>query len=188
MKIAIGVFGVPGVGKSTLCQAHALRVPEDRHVGGSSIVKAILAPHSVRDLDGWPSWRQDEVRNAAIARLTALRDDAPRALLVDGHFTLRNRATGEVGSVVTDADRAFYDAYVLVDADVDTVLRHVHGDARSRHGQAAEQIVEHLESERLEARRTSERAAVPLYAIAVSDLDARCRQLSSFVSNLAGAR
>jgi|GEM_PF-6724555 len=186
MTWAVGVFGVTGVGKSTLLDAHVERVPTDRHVGGSSVIKSIIAPHSVRDLDGWPPERQEEVRRESIRRLRAMRRDVPGRLLVAGHFSLRNRSTGELEPILTDEDHGFFDALVHLDSTAVVVLGQTSKDSRRRHAQSLEAIEEHLVYERTLAQATASLMGVPLLRISAPTIEARLRYLAAWLRKLSG--
>lgn len=184
MSLAVGVFGVSGIGKSTLLDAHVAQHPSDQHIGGSSIVKQIIAPHSTRELDSWPLERQVAVRDESIRRLRALRHDTPRVLLVAGHFTLRNRVSGELESILTAEDHAFFDALVHIDAPAEAVLAQSSGDARKRHGQTLAQVQAHLEFEREVAQQTAAHMQVPMVRIAEPSVAERCTALEAFLQAL----
>ena len=113
---AVCVGGISGVGKTTLLQQHVAGEPRDQQVTGSSVIRQIIAPDGFEALDRWPPARREQVREESIARLVAMRAACPGRLLIDGHFTLRNRGTGALESVFTPGDRGFYQALVLVDA------------------------------------------------------------------------
>lgn len=187
MSWAVGVFGIAGVGKSTLLDAHVARVLADRHVGGSSIIKAIIAPHSVRDLDAWSAERQDRVRRESIDRLRVMRRDTPGRLLVAGHFSLRNRSTGRLEPILTEDDHGFFDALVHLDSTAAAVQRQTILDPRQRHSQTLEEIEEHLVYERALAGATASLMGVPLLRIAARSIPARLRELATGLDYLSGA-
>lgn len=184
-RLAVGVFGVPGVGKSTLLTAHIARNPRDRHIVGSSIVKQVIAPHSVRDLDTWSADRQAAVRAEAIRRLEVERAATDGILLVDGHFTLRRRDTGRLHCVVTPEDRGFYGALVLLDGTPERVFAQCESDPRRRHGSSLAQVTEHLAAEREQAERTRLEMGVPVLTLRSADLTSRVSELGRFLSALA---
>lgn len=181
---ALGVFGVPGSGKSTLIQRHAQGHPHDSGRVGSSFIKAVIAPASVRDMDKWPPARREAARFEAIRRLEEAKAACEGVLLVDGHFTLRNRGTGSLELAINDADKRFYDAIVLLDADVETILRHTGHDTRSRHGQTPDAVAEHLALERQIAQRTAREMGVTHFVIDDADLDARALALAEIVDRV----
>lgn len=184
MSICIGVFGVPGIGKSTLLDAHAARQPLDHHVSGSSVVKTIITPASVLDFDSWSSGRRETVRAESIRRLASLRDATSRCLLVSGHFTLRNRTTGVIERILTKADKMFYDALVLVDSTVEQVLVQTASDDRVRHGQSAKEVSEHLVFERLTAVETEKQMGRPMHCMTTLDLKIRLGDLETFIEQV----
>ncbi len=179
---SVCIGGVPGVGKTSLLEAH-VRGHElrDRHLIGSSIVKAIIAPSSVRELDSWPAARRVAVREAAITKLRDVRRTTPGRLLVDGHFTLRNRTTRTVEPIFTPGDRAFYDALLLLDARAELVESWRSGDTRIREQESLAEIEEHLAAEREEAARLAASMGVPFLVLVVPTLSDRLRALSDFL-------
>lgn len=186
MRLAVGVFGVSGIGKSTMLDAHVAACPVDRHIGGSAVVKAIIAPHSVRDLDTWPEARRTAVRQESIRRLRTELGRTQRCLLVAGHFTLRSRATGQIESILTQKDHEFFDALVHVDGDADSVIAQVRADSRERHGQTVDLVREHLRVERVVAEETALLMGVPLLSIGGGSVAERCDALESFLRRVAG--
>ena len=182
--LAVAVFGVNGVGKSTLLAGHVASHPDDVHVVGSSVVKAVIAPASVRDLDEWPEDRRDAVRREAIERLCHIRDAAEGALLVCGHYSLRNRVDGELTDIRTEGDLGFYDAYVLLDATSDQVFAQVSADSRPRPWQTRGAISEHLEYERRLAHETVATTGRPLCVIAAPDHGRRLDEMATFLRRL----
>lgn len=184
MTVAVGVFGVTGVGKSTLLDRHVEACPWDRHVGGSSVIKALIAPASVRDFDRWPQVEQTSIRRRAIVELRRMRDRTEGALLVAGHFSLRNRASGILEPVLTDEDHDFFDALVLLDGEPHRVLEQTAGDSRPRHGQALEAVREHLAFERALAASTVARMKVPMLTITAPSIAERLRDLAEFLGGL----
>lgn len=184
-SVAVCVVGVPGVGKSTLLARYAEAHPgEARHVVGSSIVKAVIAPDSVRDLDGYPLTRQEAVRAEAIDRLRRVRDEVPGFLLVDGHITLRSRANGQLQRVFTTADETFYDAIVLLTSTPELVLSQRARDTRSREPESHDAIQEHLRAERAGAEEVCKRASLPLLLIEAEGLENRMQSMAQFLRGL----
>jgi len=184
MSLAVGVFGVTGVGKSTLLDRHVATYPADRHVGGSPVIRALIAPASVHDFDGWSDAAQARIRRKATAQLRVMRDCTRGALLVAGHFSLRNRVTGSLEAVLTEQDHGFFDALVLLDGKAPRVLSQTVKDPRPRHGQELDAIQEHLDFERTLAATTAAHMSVPVLSITTPSLDARLAELRCFLTDL----
>ena len=179
---SVCLSGVPGVGKTMLLHAHVTeREPRDRQITGSSVVKGIIAPASVRDLDTWPETKREEVREESIRRLRIQRRETAGRLLVDGHFTLRNRATGVIEPIFTPGDRAFFDAVALIEAPIEQVLAWRQGDTRDRGAETPEQITAHLDAERAEGERLAREMGVPYLIVTVISLPARLDALAAFL-------
>jgi adenylate kinase len=180
--LSVCVGGIPDAGKTTLVRAYA-RSEGSRYraVAGSDVLKDILSPLTVEDLDKWPVERRIQVREEAIMRLTRLRDGSPGRLLVDGHFTLRNRSTGVIEPVFTAADCGFFDALVLVEADGKRVHARRIADQGGRPVDPIARIEEHLSAERREAARLAERMGVPFLVVNSVRLSDQKRQLADFL-------
>jgi len=183
---AVCVGGISGVGKTTLLQRHVDREPRDQQVTGSTVIRQIIAPDGFEALDRWPSTRREQVREESIVRLVAMRGACQGRLLIDGHFTLRNRETGALEPVFTPGDCGFYQALVLVDAAAAQVLAQRMRDETRRRNETEAEIEAHLEFERVWARRLHEQMGVPLLVIADADLERRLTALRSFLAGVAG--
>jgi len=178
------VGGISGVGKTTLLQRHVLLHPCDQQITGSSVIKQIIAPAAFHELDAWPMARREQVREESIARLEHTRAACPGQLLIDGHFTLRNRQTGVLEPVFTPGDCDFYQALVLVDCTASQVTRQRAQDQARRNSKADDdtsRIEEHLEFERSWAARLRDRMDVPLLVIDHTDLERRLAALAEFL-------
>jgi adenylate kinase len=176
------VGGIGGVGKTTLLQTHVReQEPRDVQLTGSSVVRGLIAPTTVEDFDRWPEARRDEVREAAIAALRTRRGEVSGRLLIDGHFTLRHRVTGDVEPIFTGGDRAFYDALVLIEAPAKAVAAWRRGDRRARRDESIAGIAEHLATERREGEYLARSMGVPFAVIAAESMEARLRELARFL-------
>jgi adenylate kinase len=109
------------------------------------------------------------------------RKECPGRLLVDGHFTLRNRATGVIEPVFTPGDKGFYDALVLVEAPAEQVHTWRTADSRKRVVQSVEEMKEHQARERKHAEVCAKEMDVPLVIIDVVELESRVCVLSEFL-------
>jgi adenylate kinase len=183
--VSVCVGGIPDAGKTTLVRAYA-RSEGSRYraVAGSDVLKDIISPLTVEEFDKWPVERRIQVREEAITRLTRLRESSPGRLLVDGHFTLRNRSTGMLEPVFTAADCGFYSALVLVDAPGERVLARRIADQAARPVDSIARIEEHLSRERREAARLAERMGVPFLVVNTIRLSDQKRQLADFLRPL----
>lgn len=183
--LAVCVAGISGVGKSTLLKAHVGDAAgPDRQLTGSSVVKAIIAPATVQDFDGWPEAERVAVRDEAIRRLHSLRSTSPGILLIDGHFSLRNRHSGVIEPVFTPADKAFYGALVLLEATALEVLAWRQRDQRDRGPTTLQHLDEELLAERHYAGVIAREMAVPLLRISTADPHVRLSELRVFLNGL----
>lgn len=178
---AVLIAGVPGTGKTTTAIAVAAQRPATRHVTGSSVLRSVISPATLAEFDGWAPELRDAARELAIARLVADRASQNGILLVDGHFSLRDRRTHQLHSVFTDADARFYDALVLLDPAAQSVADWRHADVRQRPPEDLSTINAHLEYERNEAMRIARRLQIPFLQIASISLDTRASRISTFL-------
>lgn len=187
--LAVCVGGVSGVGKTRLLQTHVADAEYgDAQMTGSSVVKSIIAPATVRDFDTWPVAERVRVRDESIRRLLALRAATSGLLLIDGHFTLRNRVSGRVEAIFTAEDKCFYDALVLVDASPECVDEFRRADSRLREAASRAAIAEELDAERREVTRLAAEMGVPLLHIRELDLRGRVESLRRFLDHLRSSR
>lgn len=185
-KIALCIGGVPGSGKTTLLKAHAERHVHDLQVTGSDIVKKIIFPSSVHDLDSWDTERRQSVREKSINSLKELQEKSSGRLLVDGHFTLRNRTTGLLESIFTPEDKRFFKALVILHPSCPQVIISQRlRDKRSRSTESVEEVTEHIDYELYEGRRLANEMNVPLLELVQSDFSLRLEKLTVFLDQVA---
>lgn len=182
---AVCIGGVPGAGKTTLLRSHVERERRDMQITGSSIVKQIIAPSTVQELDGWPSSRREAVREQSIRELVRLREACAGRMLVDGHFTLRNRVTGELEAIFTAQDKAFFQALILIHPTAEKVLEQRQGDSRPRADQSLTDIAAHIEFEWEEGRRLAVEMGVPLLELSAPGLSQRLQAVDDFLRQVA---
>ena len=185
---SVGVGGIPGVGKSHLIQTFATSGAKgDAAIAGSAVIKAVIAPLTLREFKDWPEARKLEARIAAIDSLAELRNRTPGTLLVDVHFTLRAPDSPLPHCVFNAADRNFYDALVLIEAPPSTVVRWRESDVRRRDLESLEQVEEHIRVERAEFLRQAALMDVPHLVIDEAALPSRLSALSAFLAHNRGA-
>ncbi|MCV4268051.1 AAA family ATPase [Pseudomonas capsici] len=184
-SVAICVGGVPGAGKTTLLLNHVELEARDMQVTGSSIVKKIIAPSSVHELDGWSSEQRQAVREQSICELRQLQERCEGRLLVDGHFTLRNRVTGVLEPVFTPEDKAFFQALILIHPQPESVLAQRELDARARRAESIADVAAHIEFELHESRKLARDMGVPLLELVECDMPKRLHAMSEFLERVA---
>lgn len=185
-NLAICVAGVPGVGKTKTLSMLVGRRPNAEHLTGSSVLRCVIAPATTQEFDQWPAQRRDHARGLAIERLCQLRAACAGLLLVDGHFSLRERGTGRLHRVFTRADIDFYDALVLLDAPTEQILDWRGGDSRARTPESPGEIEAHRQFERAQALELADAMSVPFVIIEELTLDDRIAAMNSFLDELGG--
>jgi len=185
MGFAICVAGVSGAGKTTVLRAHLDSEIRDTQITGSSVVKAIIAPATVQELDAWPVEKRDAVRAQSIQWLRGQQAQCNGRLLVDGHFTLRNRISGEIEPIFTAEDRAFFQALVLIHPSPESVLSQRACSTRNRGSESIDAIAAHIEYERKEGRRLAQLMGVQLRELHETDVPGRLRSLVEFLDLIA---
>lgn len=180
-KFAICVGGVSGSGKTTLLREHAALETRDVQVTGSSIVKSIIAPATVHDLDSWSLERRQAVREQSIQELRKIQEQITGRLLIDGHFTLRNRTSGLLEAIFTPEDKAFFQALVLIHPSPEWVQVRRMQDGRVRSVESIADIAAHIDAELLEGRQLAKDMGVPLLELVESDLSQRLDALAQFL-------
>lgn len=187
---AICVGGVPGAGKTTLLRKHVELEARDMQVTGSSIVKKIIAPSSVHELDGWPSEQRHAVREQSIRELRQLQELCKGRMLVDGHFTLRNRVTGVLEPIFTPEDKAFFQALILIHPQPESVLAQRENDGRVRSSESIVDVAAHIEFELHEGRRLARDMGVPILELVECGMPQKLQAMAEFLGRIAplGAR
>ncbi|SEL19184.1 AAA family ATPase [Ectothiorhodospira marina] len=178
------VSGVPGVGKTTLLVEHTARHPFDWQITGSSVIKSLIAPTTFTDFDTWPEWRREKIRESSILNLNGIRGECPGRLVLDGHFTLRNRVTGTIEPIFTPSDKSFFDALIFIEAEPCQILEWRARDARCRLGEEVTGIDQHQSLEKLVATQLAREMNVPLLVINETNLEARLGALSAFLNKV----
>lgn len=184
-NFALCFVGIPGVGKTTLARDHVSRNPNDQHIVGSSVVKSIIAPATVEDFDRWTEAERTAVRGKAIDRLFEIKKECPGRLLLDGHFVLRNRDSGVLEIVFTEADRKFYDALVLCEVPVETIQEWREADAgRIRPWNSLDELREHQEMEKEVGHRIAAEMGVPILCLNTIHREERLRLFEEFIEGV----
>lgn len=184
-SVAICVAGIPGAGKTTLLRTHVELESRDMQVTGSSIVKTIIAPASVHELDGWSPELRQTVREQSIFKLRQLQQQCSGRMLVDGHFTLRNRVTGVLEPIFTPEDKTFFQALVLIHPRAESVLNQRKSDGRARRVESAGDVAAHIEFELQEGRQLARDMKVPLLELVEWELPQRLQALAEFLDRIA---
>jgi adenylate kinase len=154
-------------------------------ISGSAILQQVIAPSTLEEFDEWEPEVRAAARESAIRKLTEERQNTPCRLLMDGHFTLRDRRTGRVEPVFTARDRSFYDALVLVEGTPEEILSRRRTDSRTRPAESVPNIAEHLGAERAEGLRLAQRMGVPILVIAAKDQRRGAAIVEEFLNRMA---
>ncbi|NJK33037.1 MAG: AAA family ATPase [Deltaproteobacteria bacterium] len=153
-----------------------------QHLPGSSVLRSVIAPATTEDFDRWPPERRDRARAEAIVRLRRHRDSCPGELLVDGHFSLRERGTGRLHRVFTPEDIEFYDALVLIDASAAQVLAWRASDPRTRPVESSAEIDEHRHFERAQGVAIAAEMSITLLIVEDIALEDRVSKINHFLT------
>lgn len=189
-RFAVCIGGIPGAGKTTLLRKHVELEVGDMQVTGSSIIKQIITPSSMHELDSWTSEQRQTVREQSIRELRRLQNLCTGRMLVDGHFTLRNRVTGVLEPIFTSEDKAFFQALILIHPKPELVLARRESDWRVRRSESIVDVVEHIEFELHEGRRLARDMEVPLLELVESGMSQKLHAMAEFLNKIAplGAR
>jgi adenylate kinase len=141
------VFGVPGVGKTTACQAYVGRHPETLFISASSLLKAAhqTSGEALRTAGAAEIVSNQQLLGAALAAFRKGREDRP--VLIDAHAVIDNdqelvRVPVEtIGSLVPDR-------LILLEAAACTVAQRRLADLRRRPVRNLKLISDELAAER----------------------------------------
>ncbi len=150
----ICLVGVRGVGKSTLVRAVTPDLPAIDHIVGSAVLRELAGADFDR-FDHLDPGVKHAHRVSAIDWMIRRQTARGLHILCDGHTSLLDESTHQVGPVFTEADCRFFRELVLLEAPVEVVLARRTADQSKRRSLDPAVIAEELEGE----RRTSERVA-----------------------------
>lgn len=125
------LVGVRGVGKTTLIRSLLPQLPHVDYIVGSAVLRELAGADFAR-FDHLPPEAKQEYRERAIDWMEARQAQEGKLLLCDGHTSLLDESTGQVGAVFTDRDCAFFRELVLLEAPSEVILTRRQGDPTKR--------------------------------------------------------
>lgn len=125
------LVGVRGVGKTTLIRSLLPALPHVDYIVGSAVLRELAGADFAR-FDHLPPAVKRDYRERAIDWMEARQRREGRLLLCDGHTSLLDESTGQVGKVFTDRDCAFFRELILLEAPAEVILARRLGDPTKR--------------------------------------------------------
>lgn len=147
------LVGVKGIGKTTLITSILNDAPTLEYVTGSSILRKLVGAERFQYFDNFPDNEKAQYRKQAIKYLEEMQLKEHKSIIVDGHVSLYNSASGKVDNVFTDLDINFYTDIILYDAQKETVLERRKNDKKKTRILEMDIIEKELIAEREEAIR-----------------------------------
>ena len=172
----ICLVGVRGVGKSTLVRSVIPRIPGVDHIVGSSVLRE-LAGADFDHFDHLPAETKHQYRLAAIDWMEARQARDGRHILCDGHTSLLDESTGEVGPVFTERDCDFFRELIYLEAPPEVVLARRRADTRKRRCLDPVVIAAEIEGERVTTARIAADWNMRLHHLPWGDVDSIARAL-----------
>lgn len=168
----ICLVGVRGVGKTTLVRAVLPGVAGFEHIVGSAVLRE-LAGEEFDRFDHLAPERKQAFREEAIRWMEHRQEQTGLHILCDGHTSLLDESTGEVGEVFTHSDCLFFRELVLLEVPAAKVLAQRAADPRKHRSLDPAVIAAELEGERTSCRRIADRWGMRLHVLPQEAIAAR---------------
>ena len=172
----ICLVGVRGVGKTTLVKSVLPELEGYEHVVGSAVLRQ-LAGEDFAHFDHLAPARKQAYREEAIVWMKRHQDASQRHILCDGHTSLLDESTGQVGVVFTDDDCRFFRELILLEVPLDAVLARRRGDSSKHRSLNPEVVRAELQGEAESCAQIADRWGMRLHRLPKSADDARARLL-----------
>lgn len=160
----ICLVGVRGVGKTTLVRSVIEALPHIDYIVGSAVLRELAGADFAR-FDHLPPKVKEQYRHDAIRWMEERQVRAGKHILCDGHTSLLDESTGQVGPVFTERDCRFFRELVLLEAPIDVILARRRGDAAKRRSLDAEIIAAELFAERASSRLVADTWGMRLHEL-----------------------
>ena len=160
----ICLVGVRGVGKTTLIRSVIDSLPHIDYIVGSAVLRA-LAGEDFKRFDHLPVAVKERYRHDAIGWMEDRQAMTGKHVLCDGHTSLLDESTGQVGPVFTDRDCHFFRELILLEAPVEVVLAHRQGDMSKRRTLDRAVVSAELRGERLTSEQVAEAWGMALHRL-----------------------
>jgi adenylate kinase len=160
----ICLVGVRGVGKTTLIRSIIGELPRIDYLVGSAILRE-LAGDDFQRFDHLPPEVKEDYRHEAIRWMERRQAREGRTILCDGHTSLLDESTGEVGPVFTELDCRFFRELILLEAPAELILAHRQADTSKRRSLDLEVIRAEIEGERSTSQRIATEWGMDLHRL-----------------------
>lgn len=167
----ICLVGVRGIGKSTLVQRVLPRLANVDHIVGSAVLRELAGPDFAR-FDHLPPEVKHGYRLSAIDWMEARQASVGRHILCDGHTSLLDESTGQVGPVFTERDCTFFRELVYLEAPLEVVLARRRADTRKRRSLDPRVVAAEIEGERTTSAQVAQDWGMTLHRLPWGDDDA----------------
>lgn len=172
----ICLVGVRGVGKTTLIRSVIESLPHVDYIVGSAVLRE-LAGEDFKRFDYLPAKVKENYRHAAIDWMEARQVRIGKHVLCDGHTSLLDESSGQVGPVFTERDCRFFRELILLEAPLDRVLSHRQGDKAKRRGLDRAVVAAELRGERLTSEKVAETWSMKLHQLPATGGESTARHL-----------
>ena len=146
----ICLVGVRGVGKTTLIRSAVLRE---------------LAGDDFRRFDHLPPAVKERYRQDAITWMEKRQAHHGKHILCDGHTSLLDESTGQVGPVFTERDCRFFRELILIEAPAETILQRRRADSSKRRSLDPAVVAAELRGERQSSQSIAEQWSMTLHRL-----------------------
>ena len=156
--------GIRGTGKTTLIEKVKGQNPDVCFMSGSSILQKLMGK-SYSQFEFLPEDDKYTYRLKVNKVLYETQRDNQKDLLVDSHLTVLNLKNGEIDTIFTHKDYAFFTDLILFDSTPDEIYSHRKNDIKKKRIVDLETIKCELDLERKTSVKISKDHGIELHVI-----------------------
>lgn len=156
--------GIRGTGKTTLIETVKGQNPDVCFMSGSGILQKLMGI-SYSQFEFLPEGDKYAYRLKVNKKLCEAQSENQKDMLVDSHLTVLNLKNGEIDTIFTHKDYAFFTDLILFDSTPDEIYSHRKNDTKKKRIVDLETIKCELDIERKTALKIPKDHGIKLHVI-----------------------